>query len=79
MWLLIRILDIALQMIFLMMRISVDNIDHYLLKGILYCESLICVPWELGVTLTLFRTYCSPTGMYTQHNSGGGITKIYHY
>ena len=32
-------------MIFLMMRISIDNVEHYLFKGILYCESLICVPW----------------------------------
>ena len=28
---------------FLMMRISIDNVEHYLFKGILYCESLICV------------------------------------
>ena len=27
-----------------MMRISLDNVEHYLFKGILYCESLICVP-----------------------------------
>ena len=46
MWLLlISILDITLQMIFLMMMISIDNVEHYLFKGILYCESLICVPW----------------------------------
>ena len=46
MWLLlISILDITLQMIFLMMMISIDNVELYLFKGILYCESLICVPW----------------------------------
>ena len=45
MWLLfISILDIALQMISLMMRISIDNEEQYLFKGILYCESLTCVP-----------------------------------
>ena len=33
------------QMIFLMMMISIDNVELYLFKGILYCESLICVPW----------------------------------
>ena len=27
-------------MIFLMMRISIDNVEHELFKGILYCESL---------------------------------------
>ena len=44
--LLISILDITLQMIFLMMMISIiDNVELYLFKGILYCESLICVPW----------------------------------
>ena len=42
---LINILDITLQMIFLMMMISIDNVELYLFKGILYCESLICVPW----------------------------------
>ena len=36
---------ITLQMIFLMMTISIDNVELYLFKGILYCESLICVPW----------------------------------
>ena len=41
----ISILDITLQMIFLMMMISIDNVEHYLFKAILYCESLICVPW----------------------------------
>ena len=41
----INILDITLQMIFLMMMISIDNVELYLFKGILYCESLICVPW----------------------------------
>ena len=40
-----KYLDITLQMIFLMMMISIDNVEHYLFKGILYCESLICVPW----------------------------------
>ena len=35
----------TLQMIFLMMMISIDNVEHYLFKGILYCESLICVLW----------------------------------
>ena len=49
MWLLlISILDITLQMIFLMMMISIDNVELYLFKGILYCESLICVPWVLN-------------------------------
>ena len=43
--LLINILDITLQMIFLMMMISIDNVELYLFKGILYYESLICVPW----------------------------------
>ena len=43
--LLISILDITLQMIFLMMMISIDNVEHYLFKAILYCERLICVPW----------------------------------
>ena len=43
--LLISILDITLHMIFLMMMISIDNVELYLFKGILYCESLICVPW----------------------------------
>ena len=43
MWLLlINILDITLQMIFLMMMISIDNVELYLFKGILYYESLIC-------------------------------------
>ena len=32
----ISILDIILQMIFLMMMISIDNVEHYLFKGILY-------------------------------------------
>ena len=46
MWLLlISILDITLQMIFLMMMISIDNVELNLFKGIVYCESLICVPW----------------------------------
>ena len=36
---------ITLQMIFLMMMISIDNVELYLFKGILYYESLICVPW----------------------------------
>ena len=46
MWLLlISVLDITLQMIFMMMMISIDNVEHYLFKAILYCESLICVPW----------------------------------
>ena len=76
MWLLLisrPILDIILQMIFLMTMISIDNVEHYLFKGILYCESLIFVQGNiilrkfnmcsLGVKLTLFRTYCSP--MYT--------------
>ena len=60
MWLLLIsiFLDITLQMIFLMMMISIDNVEHYLFKGILYCESLIMC--SLGVKLTLFRTYCSP-------------------
>ena len=31
-----------LQMIFLMMRISIENVEHYLFKGILYCDSFIC-------------------------------------
>ena len=41
------ILDITLQMIFLMMMMmrSIDSVEHYLFKGILYCESLICVHW----------------------------------
>ena len=29
----------------MMMMISIDNVALYLFKGILYCESLICVPW----------------------------------
>ena len=41
----------------LMMMISIDNVEHYLFKGILYCNSF------LGVKLTLFHTYCSR--MYT--------------
>ena len=46
MWLLrISMLDITLQIIFLMMMISIDNVELYLFKGIVYCESLICVPW----------------------------------
>ena len=57
--LLISILDITLHMIFLMMMISIDNVEHYLFEGILYCESIIYVPSGLGVKLTLFRTYCS--------------------
>ena len=45
MWLrLISILDITLQMIFPMMSISIDNVEHNLFKEKLYCESLICVP-----------------------------------
>ena len=35
-------------MIFLMMRISTDNVtelEHYLFKGILYCERLTSDPW----------------------------------
>ena len=27
------------------LSLSVDNVELYLFKGILYCESLICVPW----------------------------------
>ena len=43
MWLLlISILDITLKIIFLMMRMSIDNVEHYLVKGIVYCKSLIC-------------------------------------
>ena len=42
---LLLILDVTLQMIFLMMMISIDNVELYLFKGILYCENLICVPW----------------------------------
>ena len=67
--LLISILDITLQMIFLMMTISIDNIEHYLFKGILYCESLICVPWVSNShSVVLIVHLC------IQHNSGG-ITK----
>ena len=36
MWLLlISILDIILQMIFLMMMIPIDNVEHYLFKAII--------------------------------------------
>ena len=38
-----------------MMMISIDNVEHYLFKGICVCS--------LGVKLTLFRRYCS--SMYT--------------
>ena len=41
----ISILDITSRMIFLKMMIPIDNVEHYLFKGILFCESLICVPW----------------------------------
>ena len=49
-------------MIFLMMMISIDNVEHYLFKAILFIlrKFNMC---SLGVKLTLFRTYCSP--MYT--------------
>ena len=30
----------TLLMIFLMMRISIENVDYYLFKGMLYCDSL---------------------------------------
>ena len=42
---LISILAITLQVIYLMTMISIDNVEHYLFKRILYCESLICVHW----------------------------------
>ena len=61
-----------LQMIFLMMMTSIDNVEHYLFKGILYCESLIYV--FLGCeTQTLSYIH-----LCIQHNSGG-ITKKYYY
>ena len=37
------ILYITLQMIFLMMMISIDNVEHYLFKVIVYFESLLGV------------------------------------
>ena len=75
MWLLlISIMDITLQMIFLMMMISIDNVEHYLFKGILYCKSFMC---SLGVKLTLFRTYCSPILVYS--TALVELQKIYHY
>ena len=43
-----------------MMRISIDNVEHYLFKGII----LRTFP---GVKLTLFRTYGSPIGFYVHH------------
>ncbi len=60
MWLLlISILGITLQMIFLMMMISIDNVEHYQ-GNIILRKFNMC---SLGVKLTLFPTYCSP--MYT--------------
>ena len=60
MWLLlISILDITLQMIFLMMMISIDNVRRTLFVqgNIILRKFNMC---SLGVKLTLFRTYCSP-------------------
>ena len=57
MWLLfISTLDITPQVIFLMMRISIDDIEQYLFKGISYCESvsmctLACEAHTLSYTL----------------------------
>ena len=34
-----------LQMIILMMRISIENVEQYLFKGILYCDSFVCATW----------------------------------
>ena len=63
MWsILIHSLDITLQMLFLIMRISIDNVEHYLFKGIFYCKSLICVPWA----------WSSHSSVHiVQHNSSG--------
>ena len=45
-------------MIFLMMMISIDNVELYLFKRIIILRKFnMC---SLGVKLTLFRTYCSP-------------------
>ena len=49
--LLISILDITLQMIFPLMRISIDNVEHCV-QGNILCS--------LDVKPTPFRTYCSP-------------------
>ena len=70
MWLpLISILDITLHMIFLMMIISIDNVELYLFKGIIYCESLICVPWVWNS-----HSFVLIVHLCIQHNCGG-ITK----
>ena len=47
-------------MISLMMRISLDNVEYYLFKGII----LRTFP---GVKVTLFRTDGSPIGFYVHH------------
>ena len=63
-------------MIFLMMRISlVDNVEHYLFKGILYCESVaVGAPWmRSSYSFVLIVHLC------IQHNSGGIKKKIYPY
>ena len=40
----------------LMMMISIFNVEQYLFKGMLYCESVINM-YSLGVKLTLFRRF----------------------
>ena len=53
----------------MMMLISIDNVEHCLFKGILYCESLICVP-----SMCNSHSFVRIAHLSIQHNSGG-ITK----